>query len=183
MISTEVTTVAERLRLVMRRGSKLPDVKEKKPSCTFSTALLPPPSTLIVPLLPPLLLNHSLSVSLSLLTHSDAHTQKRGENQRGRRRRHNGDILPTWALRHPVNSHCKRARVWVCESVCGGACGCVSEWVTLCRERGNKKASGEESDLGLEERRTTEWEEADVQQLLQLLLPLLWLLATACLSS
>lgn len=145
----EVMSLTEPLRLMTRWCTKLPDVKKKKPSCTFSTALLPPPSTLVPRSLPFYLISLSLSrplpVSLSPLTHSDAHTKKSSEKQGGKRQRHNGDILPTWALRHPVNSHWKRAcaRVCECECVCESVWGCVCEWVTLCRDRGeNQEESG-----------------------------------------
>lgn len=82
--------------------------KEKEAELYFLNSTLAS-SLYSCPALPPLLLNLALSrplpVSLSPLTHSDAHTKKSGENQGGKRQRHNGDILPTWALRHPVNSH------------------------------------------------------------------------------
>lgn len=131
--------VTEPLRLMMRWCTKLPDVekKEKEAELDFLNSTLAS-SLYSCPALPPLLLNLSLSlsrplpVSLSPLTHSDAHAKKSSEKQGGKRQRHNGDILPTWALRHPVNSHWKRARACVSVSACVRVCGgCVCEWVSV----------------------------------------------------
>lgn len=138
-------SLTELLRLLMRWRMKLPDVKKKKPSCTFSTALLPPPSTLVPRSLPFYLISLSLALSLclSLRSHTQMHTRRKAVKTR----EGNGSgtmgifcLRGRWGIRSTATESV-RARVWVWVRV--WECVGVRVWVSdTVPRKGKSEKSG-----------------------------------------